>query len=312
MLYGVYVVTLGIAARVLFSADCRIHPSINWITVGMSVVLFANATLYVALEMHMSVRAFILYTGPGGPSDIFMSASHWETYVRLLCVGLQSLIGDAILIYRCWMVYSRSWHIVALPFVLWLTDIACLFRRIYLLSTLPLGLVTTGKLYPWGVAFWTLTICINISTTLLIVLRIWRVDNEMIQSQLPSGSRKRDIPRTPLGRAMRHIIESGLLYTAAAIITFGAYTSQSIFCYPAGVLGIHSVGIAFNLIIIRRSRKRSRWTTRAVGQTSLEFAQLQLDLGLESCAELSSRIEKGTENTRVEDGEKDLGHVRTI
>jgi hypothetical protein len=50
-----------------------------------------------------------------------------------------------------------------------------------------------------------------------------------------------------------------------------------------------------------------------VGQTSLEFAQLQLDLGLESGAELSSRVEKGSENTRVENGEDlDLRYVKTI
>ncbi|KAJ7289216.1 hypothetical protein C8J57DRAFT_1459268 [Mycena rebaudengoi] len=313
MLYGVYLVTLGIAARVLLKPDGRTRSRINWITVGVSALLFSNVTLDVVLALHTAVRAFILYTGPGGPETIYKNASHWENYVRPMCVGIQSLIGDAILIYRCWLVYSRSWRIVAFPFVLWLTNIACQVRKVSLQSTLPQGLVTAGILYPWGVAFWTLTICINLSTTPLIVLRIWRVDNEMIRSQLPAGSRKHNIPRSQLGRAMRHVIESGLIYTTAAILTFAAYTSQSAFSYPASVFGIHSVGIAFNLIIIRRSRKPSRGTARAVGQTSLEFAQLQLDLGLESGAELSSRVEKGSENTRVENGEDlDLRYVKTI
>ncbi|KAJ7289213.1 hypothetical protein C8J57DRAFT_1046248 [Mycena rebaudengoi] len=310
MLYGIYLVTLGIAARVLFTAEHRIHPSINWKTVGVSVLLFANATLHLVLAIHTSIRAFILYTGPGGPEAIYKSASQWENYVRPMCVGLQSLIGDAILIYRCWLVYSRSWHIVAFPFVLWLANIACQVRKGYVQSTLPQALVTASELYPWGVAFWTLTICINLSTTPLIVLRIWRVDNEMVQSRLPLGSRRRDTPRTPLGRTMRHMIESGLIYTTAAIITFAAYTSQSIFSYPASALVIHSVGIAFNLIIIRRSKKRSHGTARAVGQTSLEFAQLQLDFGLKSGAELNSRVEeKGSENTSVEN---EVRHVKTI
>jgi hypothetical protein len=86
MLYGIYLVTLGIAARVLFTAEHRIHPSINWKTVGVSVLLFANATLHLVLAIHTSIRAFILYTGPGGPEAIYKSASQWENYVRV-CLG---------------------------------------------------------------------------------------------------------------------------------------------------------------------------------------------------------------------------------
>ncbi|KAJ6620658.1 hypothetical protein B0H10DRAFT_1068024 [Mycena sp. CBHHK59/15] len=275
-MYGVYLVTLGMAVRTLLITESRWRrrSEINWITVSVSAALFINATLDLALAMHTVVHAFVLYTGPGGPEYIFLNASSWENYLKSLdqtsSVGLQSLTGDAILIYRCWLVYSRSRRIIAFPVLLWLVNGVCHARMIYLQTTLPSALVTAGELWPWGVAFWALTICINMSTTPLIVWRIWSIDKENERLRIPLSSSS-DVTPSPLASAMRRIIESGLLYTTAAFLTFVAYTTKSHLAYPASAIEMHSVGIAFNLIIIRRSKHSRKDAAPGTLQTSIRF-----------------------------------------
>lgn len=71
----------------------------------------------------------------------------------------------------------------------------------------------------------------------LIVWRIWTVESENKRFRAPRDRDPAyDQPQSPLSRAMRNIIESGMIYTAATILLFAAYTTQSTLIYPASVL----------------------------------------------------------------------------
>ncbi|KAJ6557666.1 hypothetical protein B0H19DRAFT_863786, partial [Mycena capillaripes] len=185
VLYGIYLVTLGIVGRVLLTTESgrmRHRSEIHWIVVGVSIILFVNSTLALAVSMYTIVQAFVLYTGPGGAEYVFERASSWQILVKagssLFCVGLQSLTGDAILIYRCWYLYSKSWLVIALPGFIWLANIACHIRTLFLLTRLNRARINSGNLVPWGIAFWTSTICTNITATSLILWRIWQVEKQ--------------------------------------------------------------------------------------------------------------------------------------
>jgi hypothetical protein len=67
----------------------------------------------------------------------------------------------------------------------------------------------------------------------LIVWRIWLVDKESEKYRFPFALCSNS-PTNTLSRAMRNIVESGLLYTTAVIFAFVAYTTQSTLMYLAG------------------------------------------------------------------------------
>jgi len=256
VLYGIYLVTLGIA-----SGQWKHRSSINWIIVVVSVVLFVNATLDLVVATITVMQAFVLYTGPGGAEHIFTHGSGWQTIVKSFSVPFQSLVGDGILIYRCWFLWNKSWLVIALPLFIWLANIACAIRLLDLLAQASQGQIISSTIQPWGQAFWSMTICISVMATSLIVGRIWMVEKESKRFRASSIDpvTSQNQPRSALSNAMRNIIESGMIYTLVSVFTLVTYTMQSTLHYPASSLEIHSVGITFNLILIRSSRtSRSR------------------------------------------------------
>jgi hypothetical protein len=84
--YGIYLVTLGIAGRQLLTTETgqwKQRSAINWVIVGVSVVLFVNSTLNLVVALITIYQAFVLYKGPGGPDHIFMHGSGWKTITKV-------------------------------------------------------------------------------------------------------------------------------------------------------------------------------------------------------------------------------------
>jgi hypothetical protein len=69
-------------------------------------------------------------------------------------------------VYRCWIVYGRSWLVIALPLLLVLGNAAVAGVVMYLEITLHAhALLNIRQLKPFGAAFWAMTIVINVLTT---------------------------------------------------------------------------------------------------------------------------------------------------
>ncbi|KDR70532.1 hypothetical protein GALMADRAFT_22155, partial [Galerina marginata CBS 339.88] len=153
-------------------------------------------------------------------------------------------------LYRCWIIYYRSWKVISLPFLLWFAMLGSAIWTVFLESTLHTGTLNQTEIWPARATFWSVTTAINIITTSLLVWRIWRVDRDNRRSQvlsniLDNGS------QTHLRDVIGIVVESGLMYSAAALITgvTNAARNNSMFIVSAAEIQI--VGIAFNLILIR-------------------------------------------------------------
>ncbi|KAJ7165717.1 hypothetical protein C8R43DRAFT_1122420 [Mycena crocata] len=232
--YGIYLVSLGITGRILLSVSGRWkHRSeINWVVLCVCVLLFANTTLYHSLTTYMGFRAFVSYTGPGGAEHVF-STHNWEDVAKTFCVILQTLAGDAILIYRCWFLWRGPCVVIA-PMLLWLANLVGGIGVMIIRSRSSL-IIASPDLVPWGQSFWALTLCDNLIATSLIVWRIWRVERLGKKSRA-SQDMTGDERESPLSCVMRNIIETGMIYTTAAILMFAAFTTHSTLTYPASAL----------------------------------------------------------------------------
>lgn len=70
-------------------------------------------------------------------------------------------------IYRCFVIYSRSWKIALLPILMWLADVACSVMIIFITATLRQDTVISQQhmLKPFLLSFFIVTIALNFLTT---------------------------------------------------------------------------------------------------------------------------------------------------
>ncbi|KAJ3816852.1 hypothetical protein F5880DRAFT_1493820 [Lentinula raphanica] len=210
---------------------------INWPMLIIALLLMAFSTFDVSIGLMHCIEAFVLYTGPGGSAARFTGLTDWVNILK---------------VYRCWVICNHRITVVVLPILLWLGGFSTAIFIIYLEASAknPKILLTGGssKLTPSITANWSISLANNIITTGVIVYKIWSVDrsntlNGMWQGQISL--------RTELQNVIRIIIESGMMYTAIALITFITFLVGSSSFYPTSDVELQILSIAFNLIIIR-------------------------------------------------------------
>ncbi|KAF9449210.1 hypothetical protein P691DRAFT_799526 [Macrolepiota fuliginosa MF-IS2] len=235
--------------RVLFMMDGRLKPfaRIHLKMVFAAVAMFVFASLDVAFHLRHNLEAFTVYEGD--PVEEFSKVSNWINVVSMGCYVGQTFIGDSILLYRCWIIWSRKWWIVLAPAIFWLAGTTCGILTIYTEATLRNsdGLLNASKLIPFITSMLSLTLVTNLLTTSLMVYRI-----QTIRKRLKHKSNSTTY--TPLTNVMRLLIESGLLYTSSIVILFILYMSSNNGQYGVSDAIVQIIGITFNLIITRVDR----------------------------------------------------------
>jgi hypothetical protein len=76
--------------------------------------------------------------------------------------------GSVFQVYRTWIVYNRSWAVIAFPILVLLGDVAAGFGIAASELTLqsdPLTTATNPKIVPWTTSYFTLTLCLNLMCT---------------------------------------------------------------------------------------------------------------------------------------------------
>ncbi|KAF8075310.1 hypothetical protein FPV67DRAFT_628628 [Lyophyllum atratum] len=221
---GLYLVTFFNAIFALFSTglSCKTLRGLNYPMFIAVVLMFLNIILSSVATVVIMWRAFVT-APPGTAEKSFSDISYWAVELKAIFVYLQATVGDALLIYRCWVVYARSCRVIAFSAVLWMGGTACIIVVIYDMSRIHgEALVSANKFYPFIVSFWASTVTLNIVTTGLLLWPIWKVAREHDKFAPPISSRS-GRHSNKMKQIMRVIIESGLMYTVTAFMTFVSY-----------------------------------------------------------------------------------------
>ncbi|TFK39900.1 hypothetical protein BDQ12DRAFT_734622 [Crucibulum laeve] len=272
VIYGLYIATCGYTLNALFSTGARWRRfnELNYSMIAVALVMFLNSTIALGVGFYVIWRGFIIPPEAGGGTQTFGNISNWSIVIKSVVLLLQTTVGDAMLIYRCWVVYNHSLLAVGFSIVMWCGGTVCsVFLVFYEATFRTQTLVSNDKLHPFGVAFWAITVVLNVITTALLVWPIWKVTQQ--NERFGYRSTTSD-PPTRLKNVMQIIIESGLLYTTMAFMTFVTYTSGSNSLYIVSSAEVGIAGIAFNLIIIRTAkstRNKEISTTGATAGTTL-------------------------------------------
>ncbi|KAJ7205008.1 hypothetical protein GGX14DRAFT_543993 [Mycena pura] len=271
--YGIYFVTCGFCARALLvigsEGRWRKPNEVNWFMLSVAILLFVVGTFDVIIGLVHNLQAFVFFKGAGGAAQELMNISNWIDVARSITQVIQMILGDVVLIYRCYIVHARRWRIVTPSFLLYLSSVAILIKLIEVEASLHYAKVLNSlETHPWWVAFYGITVIQNIWTTGkslyicvtvtdffskgLLIWPIWRVEQENAKYRVTSIGNS----QSQLRKVIRVIAETGCAYTTMLLINFVIDVNDSNLNLPISDVTLQAAGIAFNVIIMRSACHR--------------------------------------------------------
>ncbi|KAG1814397.1 uncharacterized protein BJ212DRAFT_1463418 [Suillus subaureus] len=266
LLYGVYCV-LFITSIVILVKRYRLTNRVIWVA---NCLLFITSTahfalvfnhFYIALE-HAPFSEFKVETPALIGANVLSSVA--------------DLVGDLLLIYRCWLVWGNNFYVIVLPLLTALGGFGCILPiPSLLLSIDPTSPVPPTQIVPLTTAGYALPLCTNIMVTVLIAGRLWYISRVPVVDE---HGKPVILKIAAGGRPMMLIIESGALYMVTqfifVVLVAIGNPAEAILSY----VGTQIYGIASTLIIIRVGLGiSSEQTMSAMTMTQVEFRSQRQD-----------------------------------
>ncbi|KAF5381650.1 hypothetical protein D9615_005470 [Tricholomella constricta] len=302
LLYGAYTVVFGMTYYVLVHKRPR-GQRVKKMMLSIAILMFVLATMQVGVNYARIIKAFVIFKDePGGPGAFF---DHLAEFTQLFGSTLyiaQTIVGDSVVVLRCYLVFGKNFSIVAFPILLLLgstvtgVGIEYTFAKI-----IPEADIFVVQLSQWFVAFLSLTLATNIICTSLVAYRIWSINRRVISF---SGHSLRPI--------MFLVIESGAIYSVTLITLLILYEVESWFQYVLIDAVSPIVGLVFSMIIVRigLGLTHVNGQTEAFSQTSTmrvpAFGRTKETLGRVDRVELRSFSEAPT----VEESQSNMSAMK--
>jgi len=223
----------------------RSYRQIDVGSIIASCLLLTFSTLHLISMLNRTIRVFIdERDAPGGPALLVTSFSP-ETLTMAIAYGLLTLIGDALVIYRCYVVWQR-FTVIALPALLWCAMIATFIPSTYFLWQVAdnqpeMSWVRTSR---WRTIFYTLTLATNLISTGLLVYRIKLVDRQCCRPET-------SVMRRSIYPIMLVIVDTGVLYSTMLIIAIATWTIQSNASFFLVHVIVATIPVIFYAVIMR-------------------------------------------------------------
>ncbi|OSD05842.1 hypothetical protein PYCCODRAFT_1361691, partial [Trametes coccinea BRFM310] len=241
LLYGAYTVVFILTMWVLLYKRSAVKPPVADPMLWVSLTMFVMATMHIGINYARIVKAFITFRdAPGGPAAFFNQLSEFTQIFGSTVYVVQTIIGDGVVLYRCYMVWSDV-RIVLLPLVLLLGSIASGIGILYSFArVVPEAEIFVDELQSWIVSFFSLTLATNILCTGLVALRIWRLNRAIMK-----------FARRSYRPILFLVLESGAVYSLTLTALVVLYKTGSWFQYVLLDSISPIVGLVFSMIIIR-------------------------------------------------------------
>jgi len=166
--YGVYSAIFYMYIRYHTSKELGIQAEKRNVLFFLLCVLYMLATTTIVLEIAVSIL-------PSNPGSNLLSFHLF--YALSIINGLCDFISEAILIYRCWVIWGCNIRVIIIPSMLALAFLATWLATSYTLLSpqRPLVDITYYWRYPVGLTSLVISLTVNAVVTGLIVLRILKV-----------------------------------------------------------------------------------------------------------------------------------------
>ncbi|KIL58167.1 hypothetical protein M378DRAFT_15738 [Amanita muscaria Koide BX008] len=254
-LYGLYVTTFWICLRWLMLADkgWGLRRPFDWPMLVAAIIIFASFTTWFGANARLTMEYV---------RGVKLDLSHVYVVGAVIISGTAGIIltTDAVVIYRCWKVYNKSWRIIALPVLFWLGSSISFILVFYYnhqeftalddadFDMVLMWATKSSYAHPVFRPFNALT---NIYTTAAIIYRVKRD-----ASKRSGHSFKR------LQHLCRILAEIESLYTLTTIPPLVAFfqldpNKYLVLLEATEAVNFSMAGIAFNLVLIRVGQSRA-------------------------------------------------------
>ncbi|KAG2143444.1 uncharacterized protein EDB93DRAFT_1156269, partial [Suillus bovinus] len=217
---------------------------VNRPVAAAAVLLLILSTAHIILGIIRLEYGLVTYrnTFPGGPAAYFADVSQNTNTIKTSIYVLQTLLGDAVAIYRCYVVWQAAWVII-LPSILLCGIAVTGVLSIYADSqTSSSGVISAeANMLCMGV-FCAFALAANLSSSGLLAYRIWKIERSV------SATRTTKVMTTSITRV---IMDAAILYTIALLSTIvGSLCSGT---GPFVVIDMITpiISITFYMVIIR-------------------------------------------------------------
>ncbi|KAG9308475.1 hypothetical protein JVU11DRAFT_11817 [Chiua virens] len=212
------------------------------LTAACALLLFSTA--HLVIDVIRIAHGLILFrdTHPRGPIGYFSDASQWTFVSKSYVYTAQTLIGDGVILYRCYTVW-QSKLVVILPTLLWCGVAATGIANPLKALKAGQGEVFGGCLWEWITSFYTSTFMANSLTTFLLAFRIWSVDRKITKLCGQQKSQLRSISRI--------IIDAGMIYSFTLLAALICFVNKSNSQYVILNMVTPIISITFYMVIIR-------------------------------------------------------------
>ncbi|KAF8073334.1 hypothetical protein FPV67DRAFT_1477424 [Lyophyllum atratum] len=240
--YGINIVTFFICILKLLvvGGNLKSRHETNYPMTGAAVSMFIIATCDIVVEVCQDVTVFVDKNFEADPR-VGGGGSQWWAVSLFSFFVAQMTLGDIILIYRCFIVWNRTWKVIVAPIVLSLAAVGC-GVSVVIIALTTYFTSDRGRITPLITSMLTVTLASNFLSSFLIVFRIWGVHRESARYKMSGQD-------DPLPRAIRVTVEAGLIYTTSLIVLLAIHVNGGGAQHTVSRLIVQIIGIAFNLVI---------------------------------------------------------------
>jgi hypothetical protein len=237
---------------------------INRPIVVVAFTLLILSTAHMIVDIIRIEQGLVTYrnTFPGGPAAFFADITQVTFVVKNIIYTMQTMIGDGIVIYRCYVVWQSVW-IIIVPSLLWFGTTVCGCIAVYSISqaTSEAGNIFARATGQWITAFYAMTLASNLWASGFLAYRIWRMERNV--SAIRTSRRGSMMP------IVRVLADAAILYSVALLSALVCSVEANNGTYVILDMIMPIISIAFYMVIIRMAMKtRSHSYLSTVGMDS--------------------------------------------
>jgi len=182
-------------------------------------------------------------TDPGVATFIVEDLSIWYQIMGSTTVVIMVLLGDALLLYRLFVIWGSNYWVVVLPGIIYCATLA--LGILELVSAFkPGGFFFSGKAVNFGTPYYSITVSMNIIVTALICARLFYMSRQVREAI--------GVQNAKLYTSIAAIlIESAAPYTAMGILFLPFYAKGNNVVVAMGQVWSKLTCIAPQMIILR-------------------------------------------------------------
>ncbi|KAH6874491.1 hypothetical protein BKA70DRAFT_1350132 [Coprinopsis sp. MPI-PUGE-AT-0042] len=246
LLYGLYL-CLFVATIVVFAREDLKRPFASKVFLGGNTLMFILISMHNILNGYRLVVGFAFQIDARAPVTYLNDISNWVAYSLPILLSMVIWIGDALVIYRCFLIWQRSFWVIAIPLLLFFSLLvsAQVANFWWTRQQRDVRHIQGGR---WPVLNLTFPLYFtqNGLTTGLILFKIW---SRYKRGKAAGLAAPLDTPS--LISIMRIIIESAALYTALMLVMVVLCALDHPFRLLIHCILVPTVGITFTLMAFR-------------------------------------------------------------